>query len=94
MGFLSDFNSISALHAISIPALYPNFKKENVFVCCLEIDMVCYFLPSFMTGGGRGGGVGRGGGRGVTRSPSAIKEMLLNWTKAMTAGYEVLSGGM
>lgn len=56
--------------------------------------MVCYSLPSYMSGGGRGGGVGRGGGRGVTRSPSAIKEMLLNWTKAMTAGYEVLSGGM
>lgn len=37
--------------------------------------------------GGRGGG--RGGGTAVRRSPSAIKEMLLNWTKAMTAGYEV-----
>ncbi|CAG2230849.1 Smoothelin,Smoothelin-like protein 1,Smoothelin-like protein 2 [Mytilus edulis] len=36
--------------------------------------------------GGRGGG--RGGGTAVRRSPSAIKEMLLNWTKAMTAGYE------
>jgi hypothetical protein len=55
--------------------------------------MVCYSLPSYMAGGGRGGGVGRGGGR-VTRSPSAIKDMLLTWTKAMTAGYEVLSGGM
>lgn len=74
--------------------LYILILKKNVFVCCLEIDMVCYSLPSYMSGGGRGGGVGRGGGRGVTRSPSAIKEMLLNWTKAMTAGYEVLSGGM
>lgn len=41
--------------------------------------------PNFMAGG-RGGG--RGGGTAVRRSPSAIKEMLLNWTKAMTAGYE------
>ena len=37
------------------------------------------------------GGAGRGGGGrvGVQRSPSAIKQMLLDWCKAMTAGYEV-----
>ncbi|VDI08897.1 Hypothetical predicted protein [Mytilus galloprovincialis] len=44
--------------------------------------------PNFMAAGRGGRGGGRGGGTAVRRSPSAIKEMLLNWTKAMTAGYE------
>ena len=32
---------------------------------------------------------GGGGGRALVRSPSAIKQMLLDWTKAMTQEYEV-----
>ena len=32
-----------------------------------------------------------GRGRGVTRSPSAIKQMLLEWTKAMTQEYSDVS---
>ena len=54
--------------------------------CLLCLHGLLFSHQSF---GGAGGGVGRGGGRALTRSPSAIKEMLLNWTKAMTAGYEV-----
>ncbi|XP_013412517.1 smoothelin-like isoform X1 [Lingula anatina] len=39
--------------------------------------------PNFLQAGA---GRGRGGG-GVTRSPSAIKQMLLSWTQAMTKEY-------
>ena len=53
--------------------------------------MTCSLLAA--PGGGRGGGapapaVAAGGG-GLVRSPSAIKQMLLEWTKQQTAGYEV-----
>lgn len=42
--------------------------------------------PNFLGGGGNTGG---GGGRvAVQRSPSAIKQMLLDWCKAMTREYE------
>lgn len=43
-------------------------------------------------GGGSAGGATAGGGGGgskVVRNPSAIKQMLLDWCKAMTAEYEV-----
>eukprot|EP00918_Siedleckia_nematoides_P012733 GHVU01027829.1.p1 GENE.GHVU01027829.1~~GHVU01027829.1.p1 ORF type:complete len:306 (-),score=44.91 GHVU01027829.1:2559-3476(-) len=43
--------------------------------------------PNFLGGGGTGGGRGRGG-VGVQRSPSTIKQMLLEWTKCMTKEYE------
>ncbi|XP_022336573.2 uncharacterized protein LOC111132924 isoform X6 [Crassostrea virginica] len=33
---------------------------------------------------------GGGGGRALVRSPSAIKQMLLDWTKAMTQEYETV----
>ncbi|XP_064612049.1 smoothelin-like isoform X5 [Liolophura sinensis] len=42
-------------------------------------------------GGGSAGGATAGGGGGgskVVRNPSAIKQMLLDWCKAMTAEYE------
>ncbi len=32
-----------------------------------------------------------GGGGGLVRSPSAIKQMLLEWTKQQTTGYNVTS---
>ena len=50
---------------------------------CFYHYYVLYF--SFLSPGGRG----RGGGVGVQRSPSAIKEMLLNWCRAMTKEYDV-----
>ena len=53
---------------------------------CFYHYYVLYF--SFLSPGGRG----RGGGVGVQRSPSAIKEMLLNWCRAMTKEYDVCHG--
>lgn len=38
--------------------------------------------------GGRGGGAGRGRGGTVMRSPSAIKQMLIEWCKSKTKEYE------
>jgi len=40
-------------------------------------------------GAGRGGGGGGGGGGRIMRSPSAVKQMLLEWCKSKTRGYEV-----
>ncbi|ELU02400.1 hypothetical protein CAPTEDRAFT_226302 [Capitella teleta] len=46
--------------------------------------------PNYMSApANAAGGAGRGGGKvGVQRSPSAIKQMLLDWCKSKTTGYE------
>ena len=65
--------------------LHPLPQLYNSFSLSLSGYHLSY-LAAPAASAGRGGGGGR---VGVQRSPSAIKQMLLDWCKAMTTGYEV-----
>ncbi|KAK3084547.1 hypothetical protein FSP39_015151 [Pinctada imbricata] len=61
-----------------------NFCKANV----QEYEFFTYMILFPLSVGPAGRGGGGGGGRALMRSPSAIKQMLLEWTKAMTKEYQ------
>lgn len=60
----------------------------NVSYTCLVLMYLSFASVLWCCSAGGGGS----SGKVMTRSPSAIKQMLLDWCKAMTREYEVYSG--